>query len=140
MLKVALNTINKYNQTDFVFVGSTRSYCFQNQDKNNLASRFSSLVLMCLSALNIKTYDGNYIDLFTLKNINCCVCFFNLLFIYLFIFCFVFFVFFCFVCVCVLRRDILTSLQLCNDYPSNIFSCDFRTKMTSGTFVLIFTC
>jgi hypothetical protein len=110
LLKVALNTINKYNQTDFVFVGSTRSYCFQNQDKNNLASRFSSLVLMCLSALNIKTYDGNYIDLFTLKNINCCVCFFNLLFIYLFIFCFVFFVFFCFVCVCVLRRDILTSL------------------------------
>jgi hypothetical protein len=28
---------------------------------------------MCLSALNIKTHDGNYIDLFILKNINCCV-------------------------------------------------------------------
>ena len=49
LLKVALNTINKYNQTDFVFVGSTRSYCFQNQDKNNLASRFSSLVLISAS-------------------------------------------------------------------------------------------
>ena len=105
LLKVALNTINKYNQTDFVFVGSTRSYCFQNRNKNNLAPRFSSLVLisaciiMCLSALNIKTHDGNYyIDLFILKNINCCVCFFNLLFIYLFIFCFLFFCLY--MCVC----------------------------------------
>jgi hypothetical protein len=30
---------------------------------------------VCLSALNIKTHDGNYIDLFILKNINCCVFF-----------------------------------------------------------------
>jgi hypothetical protein len=35
LLKVALSTINKFNQTDFVFVGSTRSYCFQNRNKNN---------------------------------------------------------------------------------------------------------
>jgi hypothetical protein len=33
LLKVALNTINRYNQTDFVFVGSTRSYCSQNRKK-----------------------------------------------------------------------------------------------------------
>jgi hypothetical protein len=39
-------------------------------------------IIMCLSALNIITHDGNYIDLFILKNINCCVCFLNLLFIY----------------------------------------------------------
>jgi hypothetical protein len=49
LLKVALNTINKYNQTDFVFVGSTRSYCFQNRNKNNLAPRFPSLVLISAS-------------------------------------------------------------------------------------------
>ena len=49
LLKVALSTINKYNQTDFVFVGSTRSYCFQNRNKNNVASRFSSLVLISAS-------------------------------------------------------------------------------------------
>jgi hypothetical protein len=50
--------------------------------------------------LNIKTHDGNYIDIFILKNINCCVCFFKLLFIFVCV---------C-VCVCVLRRDILTTL------------------------------
>jgi hypothetical protein len=49
LLKVALSTINKYNQTDFVFVGSTRSYYFQNRNKNNLASCFSSVVLISAS-------------------------------------------------------------------------------------------
>jgi hypothetical protein len=34
LLKVALNTINKYNQTDFVFVGSTR-HTKQNKTKKN---------------------------------------------------------------------------------------------------------
>jgi hypothetical protein len=49
LLKVALSTINKFNQTDFVFVGSTRSYCFQNRNKNNFAARFSSVVLISAS-------------------------------------------------------------------------------------------
>jgi hypothetical protein len=40
----------------------------KNRNKNNLAPRFSSLVLisaciiMCLSALNIKTHDGERVD------------------------------------------------------------------------------
>ena len=64
---------------------------------------------MRLSALNIKTHDGNYIDLFTLKNINWFFLTFCL-FIYLFFVLFFVFLFVLCVCVCVLRRDILITL------------------------------